>query len=53
MRKFSSQQEVDRDVWPERSSQLFCEDAASIKSVPGHMVPSQQRERTLHGFVQV
>lgn len=53
VRELGGQQEADRDVRPERTPQLFRENAASAESVPGHLVPSQQREGTVHGLVQV
>jgi len=53
VRELGGQQEADRDVRPERAPQLFRENAASAESVPGHLVPSQQGEGTVHGLVQV
>jgi len=53
VRELGGQQAADRDVRPERAPQLFRENAASAESVPGHLVPSQQGEGTLHGLVQV
>lgn len=53
MRELGGQQAVDRDFRPERAPQLFRENAASVESVPGHLVPSQQGEGTLYGFIQV
>lgn len=53
VREFGSQQKADSDVRPERAPQLFRENAASAEGIPGHMVPPQQGEGTIHGFVQV
>jgi len=51
VRELGGQQAADRDFRPERAPQLFRENAASVESVPGHLVPSQQGKGTLHGFV--
>lgn len=53
VRKLGGQQEADRDIRPERTPQLFRENAASAEGLPGNLVPSQQGEGTVHGVVQV